>query len=66
MMLGDSLQMAVRRWKQVKRRLAKTEENNKGYIKFKNDYVQLGPIVEVDPPSATSKFRYYVPYHFVK
>jgi len=31
-----------------------------------NEYVQLGHMVEVDPPSATNKFRYYIPHHFVK
>lgn len=63
--LGESLPIAIRRFKQVERRLQKNEKFNKEYVKFMKDYESMGHMIEASPPSEHSKFRCYIPHHFV-
>lgn len=63
--LGSSLSIAIRQFKQVEKRLHQKEHYLTEYKKFMNEYESLGHMVEVSPPTATSKFRCYLPHHFV-
>ena len=65
--LGESLPTACRRLKQVEKRLQKPEQvaYKREYLKFMKDYEDLGHMIEVEPPNEKSKFRYYIPHHFV-
>ncbi|XP_021961694.1 uncharacterized protein LOC110857403 [Folsomia candida] len=63
--LGSSLSIAIRQFKQVEKRLHQKEHYLTEYKKFMNEYESLGHMVEVSQPTATSKFRCYLPHHFV-
>ncbi|XP_021966728.1 uncharacterized protein LOC110861902 [Folsomia candida] len=63
--LGESLNIAINRFKQVERRLHKNEHYVTEYKKFMDDYIKLGHMIEVPPPNKDSNFRCYLPHHFV-
>ncbi|XP_021964268.1 uncharacterized protein LOC110859615 [Folsomia candida] len=63
--LGESLNIAINRFKQVERRLHKNKHYVVEYKKFMDDYINLGHMIEVPPPNKDSEFRCYLPHHFV-
>lgn len=62
--LGDSMQMAMRRFLQVEKRLKSNEEYYADYRKFMKDYEDLNHMIEVNPPTRNCT-RNYLPHHFV-
>ena len=60
--LGESLHIAIRRFKQVERRVHQNPSNLTEYIKFMRDYESLGHMIEDPNPTAA---KCYIPHHFV-
>lgn len=63
--LGDSLEMATRRLYALEKRLAKDPNLKKQYVKFLNEYQELGHMTEVQPSIEDSHSFYYLPHHSV-
>jgi hypothetical protein len=62
--LGDSKQMALRRFKQLERRLDNNPKYKQDYKEFMDEYLELGhmSVVKNDDPGVPVN---YIPHHFV-
>ncbi|OXA42254.1 uncharacterized protein LOC110859464 [Folsomia candida] len=63
--LGSSLEIAIRRLKQIERRLAMQPHYKDEYAKFMKEYLDLGHMTEVGPPDKDDTNHCYIPHHFV-
>ena len=63
--LGSSRETAIRRWKQVERRLEKFPDYKKQYTEFMDEYLSLNHMEQVLPKNVSSNHNYYLPHHFV-
>lgn len=62
-MLGNSKDVAMKRFFRLKRKLAKEPALRQQYIQFMNEYITLGHVKRIDPFISESEF--YLPYHAV-
>lgn len=60
--LGDSQQMAIRRFVQLERRLIHNHELYEQYKHFMNDYLNQGHMIKIEPVSPDG---YFIPHHAV-
>lgn len=60
--LGESRQMAMRRFLQMETRFTKNPELRENYIKFMREYEQLTHMREA-PPLVTGTPHFYIPHH---
>ncbi|XP_036141015.1 uncharacterized protein LOC118644996 [Monomorium pharaonis] len=63
--LGDSLNMTIKRFYALERRLAKDPDLKKQYLNFMNEYQQLGHMTEITPEEKDLNSVYYLPHHSV-
>nr|XP_049697612.1 uncharacterized protein LOC126054832 isoform X1 [Helicoverpa armigera] len=61
--LGDSYNMAKRRFLSLERRLARDSSLKQLYVNFMNEYINLGHMSEYNP--SNSSFSNYLPHHGV-
>lgn len=64
--LGDSKDMAIKRLRQVEKRLARDPSLQASYKGFKNEYIQLGHMTELkeeQPAAQPRKPEYFLPHH---
>jgi len=62
--LGESRDIATRRFLSLEKRLQKDQTIKKGYIEFMKEYEALGHMKEV-PHIHLPKFHYFIPHHCV-
>lgn len=63
--LGDSLEMAMKRFYALERRLSKDPKLREQYINFMEEYQELGHMTEVDLNAEDPDPVYYLPHHSV-
>ncbi|XP_050066248.1 uncharacterized protein LOC114132630 [Aphis gossypii] len=63
--LGATLPMATARFLNVEKRLQNDENLKKEYIRFMNEYIELGHMVEVLENSIQTQNHFYLPHHSV-
>lgn len=63
--LGDSYNMAKRRFLSLERRLARDSHLKQLYVDFIDEYINLGHMFEYNNQSADSSFSNYLPHHGV-
>lgn len=63
--LGDSRNMALRRFYALENRLAKNPVLARKYIEFMQDYERLGHMRKATRPIDTGQTHYYIPHHAV-
>ncbi|XP_050058669.1 uncharacterized protein LOC126553154 [Aphis gossypii] len=61
--LGDSLVMATSRFINIERRLQRDETLRVEYVKFMNEYIDMGHMREVKCEERLLKNAYYLPHH---
>lgn len=61
--LGDSREIALKRYFQLERRLSHNEELRIKYVEFMREYEQLGHMKIAEKPAG--KIHYYIPHHCV-
>ena len=59
--LGDSKQMAIKRFYSLERRLSKDDNSRTLYNEFMNEYEKLGHMTEIS--STSDEIEYYLPHH---
>ncbi|XP_039310747.1 uncharacterized protein LOC120358929 [Solenopsis invicta] len=65
MNLGDSEEIATRRFKHLEKRLIKSPKMYEEYKRFMDEYIQLGHMREVTQCSRSIDKIYYLPHHAV-
>lgn len=61
--IGESRQIALKRFRILENRFAKEPEFRKQYIRFMREYEELGHMIEVDQSVPRSDMVYYIPHH---
>lgn len=61
--LGETLNMAISRFLSVERRLQRDGELRTNYVKFMEEYFQMGHMEEVIEATVPSKRVFYLPHH---
>lgn len=61
--LGNSLDMATKRFYAIERQLAKDPGLKKQYVKYMNEYQELGHMAEVESNGDDFDSVYYLPHH---
>lgn len=61
--IGESRQIALKRFHILEKRFAREPEYRKQYVKFMREYEQLGHMIEVDHDIPKSDMVYYIPHH---
>lgn len=61
--LGDSRQVATKRFYSVEKRLENDNKLKKMYVDFMKDYIELGHMTEINEYS--NEIEYYLPHHHV-
>lgn len=65
--LGESKSMAIKRWYTIERRLMKDAVIRDQYLKFMEDYIQLGhmELIPTNEPIISNSKLFYLPHHSV-
>lgn len=61
--LGDSFQEALRRFRQIEKRLQKDVVLQTNYNNFMNEYLSLGHMQMVEDITQSKEVRYFLPHH---
>ncbi|XP_060858122.1 uncharacterized protein LOC132935520 [Metopolophium dirhodum] len=63
--IGETLPMAIARFLNVEKRLQHDEHLKNKYIRFMNEYIKMGHMVEVLENSVQTQKHFYLPHHSV-
>jgi len=63
--LGESRERAIRRLKQVERRIGNNQQQQEEYAKFMNEYIALQHMEKIPASEIIQDSTYYLPHHFV-
>ncbi|XP_060878971.1 uncharacterized protein LOC132951187 [Metopolophium dirhodum] len=63
--IGETLPMAIARFLNVEKRLQHDEHLKNEYIRFMNEYIKMGHMVEVLENSVQTQNHFYLPHHSV-